>query len=192
MSSIIPGGNAGDPHPCVCAIPAVQIDDHRRHPFEGARGRERPGVERPPCDELRRPARAPGPWPAGRRRRSRASSSGGAASRFGGGDRVQAGDDRRATTSWTRSARLRASGSGSAPTPFANAIALATDRSGVSPSASTQLRGRCRAPPSALTASTTRSTPRTASSFDAPLTRRRRARSPSPRARPASREPMTT
>ena len=52
MIEITRAVDAGDAHAGVRLVAPVQVDDHRRHPLERARARERAGVERAAADEL--------------------------------------------------------------------------------------------------------------------------------------------
>ena len=123
--------DAGDADARVRLVAAVQVDDHRGQALERAGARERAGVERAAGDELagelERELLRVRVVAADRARPPRA------APRRGSRRRSSAARRRRAPRrpACTRSARLSASGSGSMPTPFSNAIALATESSGV-------------------------------------------------------------
>ena len=106
---------AGDADAGVALVAAVQVHDHRRQALERARARERAGVERAAGDELRRELERELLRIARRRRRRtrprRAAPPRGSRPRSSAGRRRPAPS----TSSWTRSASERASGSGRTP-----------------------------------------------------------------------------
>ena len=95
---------AGDADAGVALVAPVQVDDHRRHPLERARARERAGVERAAGDDLARRARARAPSRRASSPQTSASSSGRPCGERRGRERVETGDDRASRSSCVRSA----------------------------------------------------------------------------------------
>ena len=152
----------------VGAVAAVQVDDHRGQALERA-GARRAGPRRARDPRRALPASASASsFATGSSPQTSASSSGRGRDEVGAprssGARRRRARRRRA---WIRSASEVRSGSGRTPSA-ANTSSLATESSGVEPSAPPISRAVSSAA-SALTASTARSTPWTASSFDRAL-----------------------
>ena len=139
--AVRPGGSrsladAADADAGVRLVAAVQVHDHGRQPSSARALASGPASSARPRDELRRRARARAPSRRRRRRRRARPRRAARASRFARGDRVQPGDDRRLAPDPGCARRgERASGSGRTPMPFEKRIALATESSGVDPSA---------------------------------------------------------
>ncbi len=167
-SAVRPAGDAGDRDPGVRAVAPVEVDDHRGQAFERAGARERPGVEGAPGDDLRdererellcrRVVAADERVLVGR-----------ALVEVRGGDRVEAGDDRALHDLLDPLGERERVGIGP-DAAGAEARASPRPRAAASSRARSATARAVSSAPSALTASTARSTPRTASSFVAPVT----------------------
>ena len=180
---------AGDAEAGVGLVALVHVHDHRGHALERAGARERAGVERAAGDEPRRRARARAPSRRRRRRRRARPRPAARRARF-----AAASEWRPATTGRVerrpaiRSAIESPRAVGFTP-PGPKRELRARRRAPASRRSRRRARARSRAPRPPSTARTTRSAPRTASSFVAPSAPSGAAAS---RARSASREPITT
>ena len=117
------------------AVAPVQVHDHRGQALERAGARERARRRAP---ARRRPsprARARAPSPPSSSPQTSASSSRRALVEIGGGDRVETGDDRRVRRRPGCARRASARRDRDGRPPLLNSSALATERSGVAPSA---------------------------------------------------------
>ena len=172
-------------------VAPVQVDDHRRQALERARARERPGVERASRDELARELERE---LLGARvvTADQRVLVGCLLVEVGRGDRMQARRDRARAPCPARARRGCAPRGRAARRLPCETRSRWRRRAAASRRAPRRPRDAVSSAASALTASTTRSAPRTASSFVAPLMRPPPSSSAASRARSASREPMTT